>query len=431
MTDFGASTGSIAVTPGPVRGAFPWVIWTLGSLTYLVAIIGRSSLAGVGTDVAVRFDADSSTLALFATLQLAVYGGLQIPAGLLLDRFGARVVVTTGMLVMAAGSVWLAFAPDAASAIAARILTGAGDALVFPSVLRLLTLWFPVRRVPVLQQVTAQVGQLGQILSVAVLAAGVHGVSWPAAYCVLGAVFVVFAAVNGIVTRERTALRARRPSAEQVPGQAALLREAVREPGTRLGFWVHFVTPFAGTTFALLWGVPYLTEGEGMTRTEASVMISVFVLAGVVFAPFMGVLSGSYPQHRATVAVGSVLAQAVVLGAILLTPGPAPAWLLVVWMVALSSGGAASMIAFDVARRYNPVRRLSTATGVVNMGGFIAALIAVYLVGLVLDLQHADPAAYTRGELRAAFMSLYVLWAVGLTGIGVESWRLRRSAVRA
>jgi MFS family permease len=427
MTDFGASTGSIPVTPARVSGAFPWVIWVLGTLTYLVAIIGRSSLAGVGTDVAVRFDADSSTLALFATLQLAVYGAMQIPAGLLLDRFGSRVVVTAGMLVMAAGSVWLAFAPDAASAIGARILTGAGDAMVFPSVLRLLTLWFPVRRVPLLQQITAQVGQLGQILSVAVLAAGVHGISWPAAFCALGVVFVVFAVVNSLVTRERVA-RVPRAGSGPAPRQMTLLGEALREPGTRLGFWVHFVTPFAGTTFALLWGVPYLVHGEGMTSPQASLMISVFVVSGVVLAPFMGIVSGSYPHHRTTVAVGSVIAQAVVLAAILITPGPAPLWLLVVWMVALSSGGAASMIAFDVARRYNPVRRLSTATGIVNMGGFIAALIAVYLVGLVLDLQHADPAAYELSQLRWAFSSLSVLWAIGLTGIAVESWRVRRDA---
>lgn len=427
MTDFGASTGSIPVTPARVRGAMPWIIWVVGTLTYLLAIVGRSSLAGVGTDVAVRFDADSSTLALFATLQLAIYGGMQIPAGLLLDRFGSRVVLTAGMLVMAAGSFWLAFAPDAASAIVARVLTGAGDAMIFPSVLRLLTLWFPARRVPLLQQVTAQVGQLGQILSVAVFAAGVHGLSWATAFCVLGAAFVVFALLDALAVRERLALPAREGGARR-RNQLALLREAIAQPGTRLAFWVHFVTPFAGTSFALLWGVPYLTHGEGMSSADASVMVTVFVLAGAVFAPVIGTLSGSYPRRRALIAVVSVLAQAAVLAGILLMPGPAPLWLLVVWMVTLSSGGAASMIAFDVTRRFNPVARLSTATGIVNMGGFIAALVAVYLIGLVLDLQGADPASYTLGELRLAWTSVFALWAVGLAGIGLESWRVRRAA---
>ncbi|WP_159502029.1 nitrate/nitrite transporter [Microbacterium sp. 18062] len=425
MTDFAASTGTIRVVPpARVRGALPWIVWVLGTLTYLVAIVGRSSLAGLGTDVAVRFDAGSATLALFATLQLAVYGALQVPAGLLLDRFGARIVVTAGMLTMAGGSVWLAFAGDAPTAIAARVLTGAGDAMIFPSVLRLLALWFPARRVPLIQQVTAQTGQLGQVLSVVVLTALVHAASWEIAFVALAATFVVFALLDVALIRER---EPRRVPGRTRPRQGALLVAAVREPGTRLAFWMHFVTPFAGTAFALLWGIPFLTAGEGLDADAASLVVVVFVLSGAVFAPVMGLVSGARPARRPAIAIVSVLAQAAAFGGILLTPGPAPMWLLVVWVVTLSSGGAASMVAFDVARRDNPVARLSTATGVVNMGGFIAALVAVYLIGLALDLQHADPAAYTRGELRGAMATVYALWAVGLVGIGVESWRRRRA----
>jgi MFS family permease len=425
MTDFAASTGSVRLPPpARVRGAMPWIIWTLGTLTYLVAIVGRSSLAGLGTGVAVRFDAGSTTLALFATLQLAVYGAMQVPAGLLLDRFGARAVVTAGMLTMAGGSIWLAFAGDAPTAIAARVLTGAGDAMIFPSVLRLLTLWFPPRRVPLFQQITAQTGQLGQVVSVIALTALVDLASWEIAFGALAAIFVLFAILDLALVRERAA---RESSGPGRPRQSALVAAAVREPGTRLGFWIHFVTPFAGTAFALLWGIPFLTAGEGLSGDTAGILIVIFVLSGAVFAPVMGLVSGARPARRPLIAVVSVVAQAMAFGAILITPGPAPLWLLITWVVTLSSGGAASMVAFDVARRDNPLARLSTATGVVNMGGFIAALIAVYLIGLTLDLQHADPAAYTRGELRTAMSSVFVLWAVGLAGIVVEARRRRRA----
>lgn len=425
MTDFSASTGNISASvPTRVHGALPWVVWAVGSLTYFLAIVGRSSLAGLGTDVAVRFDAGSTILALFATLQLAVYAAMQVPAGLLLDRFGARVVVTCGMLIMAGGSVWLAFAVDAPTAIAARALTGAGDALIFPSVLRLMALWFPARRVPLLQQITAQIGHFGQVLSVAGLTVLVHATSWELAFCVLAATFVVLAILDVALVRERLP---RHGAGDVRPGQGRMLLAAVREPGTRLAFWVHFVTPFGSTTFALLWGIPFATAGEGLSLPEASLLVTVLVISGAVLAPVMGLLSGAHPAGRPLIAAVSVIAQAITLGLILLWPGPAPLWLFLVWMATLSSGLAASMIAFDVARRDNPVARLSTATGVVNMGGFIAALVAVYLIGLVLDLQGADPAAYTRGELRLAMCSLFALWIVGLAGVGVETWRRRRA----
>ena len=412
------------------RAALPWVIWVVGTLTYFAAIAGRSSIAGVATDVAVRFDVDSTTLALFATLQLAVYTAMQLPAGLLLDRFGARVVLTAGMVVMAGGSLWLAFATDVGTAIAARVLTGAGDAMIFPGVIRLLALWFPARRVPLLQQITAQTGQLGQIFSVIVVAAVARTVSWEAAFGMLAAGLVAFAIVDAVLVRERDVPGARvgggAASGSARPRQRALISGALREPGTRLGFWIHFTTQFGGSAFALLWGIPYLTQAEGMDPAAAGALFTVMVLAGAVFAPLVGLASGARPDRRAALALASVAAQAAATAAVLLWPGPAPTAMLVVWLVALSTGGAASMIAFDVTRRYNPIVRLSTATGVVNMGGWTAALIVVYLIGLVLDVQGADPAAYTRPELRWAMSTMFLLWIAGSVGILVEARRRRR-----
>ena len=121
-----------------------------------------------------RFDADASALSLFAVLQLAVYGAMQIPVGLLLDRFGARPIITTGMVLMAVGQLVMAFAPDVGIAIVARMLLGAGDAAVFPSVLRLIAMWFPDRQAPVLVQMTGIVGQPGQLLAILPLAALLH-----------------------------------------------------------------------------------------------------------------------------------------------------------------------------------------------------------------------------------------------------------------
>lgn len=423
MSDFGASTGSIRIhAPATVHGFRPWLFWCVGLLTYFFAIVGRSSLAGLGTDVAIRFDAGSATLALFATMQLAVYGGMQIPAGLLLDRFGARVVITIGMLLMAGGSVWIAFAGDVTSAILARALTGAGDAMIFPSVLRLLAVWFPVRRVPILQQITGQVGQLGQIASVLVLVFVAHAFTWEIAFAAFAATFIVMAILDIALVRE--------PPKTEHHNEAgrigALLKASIREPGTRLGFWVHFVTPFTGTAFALLWGIPFLTAGEGLSPAVAGILFSVFVLAGIVFAPVFGYLSGTFPRMQVKIVIVSVLAQVASLAAVVFWPGPAPVWLLVVWVVTLTSGGAASMIAFDIARSSNPITRLSTATGIVNMGGFVAALVAIFVIGAALDLQGANPAAYERVELRIAMSTVAGLWVIGLAGVGFESWRRRR-----
>ena len=158
----------------------------------MLAVVNRSSLSAVGVDTAERFGADAATLSMFAVVQLAVYGGMQIPIGLLLDRYGARPIMTIGMVLMAAGQLTLAFSPSVGVAIFARTLLGAGDAAVFPGVLRLIATWFPAQRGPLMSQLTGLVGQGGQLLAIAPLAALLHATSWEVAFGGIAGLCVLF-----------------------------------------------------------------------------------------------------------------------------------------------------------------------------------------------------------------------------------------------
>ena len=66
-----------------------WLVWSVGVTAYVVAVLQRTSLGVSGLDATRRFDASASALASFAVLQLLVYAALQVPVGLLLDRFGS------------------------------------------------------------------------------------------------------------------------------------------------------------------------------------------------------------------------------------------------------------------------------------------------------------------------------------------------------
>jgi len=117
-----------------------YAVWLVGLLAYGVAIFHRASLGVAGLEAQERFSAGASALSLFLVLQLAVYAALQVPVGVALDRFGSRRVVVAGALTMATGQLVLALATDVPTAVAARVLVGAGDAMTFISVLRLVPL---------------------------------------------------------------------------------------------------------------------------------------------------------------------------------------------------------------------------------------------------------------------------------------------------
>ncbi|RXZ48421.1 MFS transporter [Agromyces binzhouensis] len=413
------------------------MVWGVGVAAYILSVTNRSSLSAVGIDAAVRFDADASTLSMFAVIQLAVYGGMQIPVGLLLDRFGARPMITIGMALMAVGQLVLAFAPDVGWAIFARMLLGAGDAAVFPSVLRVIAVWFPERQAPVMVQLTGLIGQSGQILAVLPLAALLHATTWSIAFGSLAGLGALFTVLTFAVIRNRPPGRVEDVSVDTVTGaihvvrSSADLRTGFREswahPGTRLAFWSHFTTPFSGTAFVLLWGFPFLTVGEGLSTATASLLFTVYVVFGILVGPVIGALSSRHPTRRSRLLVLPVIGiQAVAWLTVIAWPGPAPLWLLFVLAFAMSTGGPGSMIGFDHARTFNPSHRLSTATGITNVGGFLAALLAILLIGIAMDAQGAGtPDTYTLEAFRIAFLTQVPLWLLGSLFIVIERRRTR------
>ena len=120
-----------------------WVIWAVALSVYLLAVFHRSSLGVAGLLAAERFDIDATQLAFFTVLQLVVYAGMQIPVGVLLDRFGSRALLLSGLALMTAGQLAFAFVGSFPAAVLARGVLGAGDAMVFVSVIRLVSVVVP------------------------------------------------------------------------------------------------------------------------------------------------------------------------------------------------------------------------------------------------------------------------------------------------
>jgi MFS family permease len=398
-------------------GARAWTVWGVALAAYVVAVLHRTSLGVAGLDATDRFGVGAGALASFAVLQLLVYAGLQVPVGVLLDRFGSLRLIVTGALLMAAGQTLLAFADGVNGAVIARVLVGAGDAMTFISVLRLVPQWFPSHRVPVVTQLTGLVGQLGQVLSAVPLAALLGGPGWTTAF--LGAAAAgVFVAIMAATALHDT------PQRRFNTGEAATARRlgtdlvtAWRHPGTRLGLWSHFTSQFPGTVFALVWGYPFLVAGEGLSRATASVLLTVFALSGMLAGPVIGLLVQRHPLRRSWLVLGVIGANALGWAAVIAWPGQAPMPVLILLVLALSLGGPGSMIGFEFARTFNPPNRLGTATGIVNVGGFVASLITIMLIGVLLDLRTGGSPAYDLTDFKWALSIQYVVGVVGIVGI--------------
>ncbi|MGW1275953.1 MFS transporter [Streptomyces tsukubensis] len=403
--------------PGGRRAA---LIWGIGVSVYCVAVVFRTSLGVAGLDAADRFGVGASALSTFSILQLLVYAGMQIPVGVLVDRLGTKRVLAIGAALFTLGQLGFALSPSYGTALAARVLLGCGDAMTFISVLRLGGRWFPARRGPLIGQIAALFGMVGNLVSTVVLARLLDERGWVFTFggsSVAGAVVLVL-----VLCFLKDHPEGHEPAPVRHRGAGSVRRQIAgswREPGTRLGMWVHFTTQFPAMVFMLLWGMPFLVEAEGLARETAGALLTLVVLVSMVVGLVYGQIIARHHAARLPLALGTVLATAVVWGAVLAYPGGrAPLWLLITLCAVLGACGPASMIGFDFARPANPPERQGTASGIVNVGGFTASMTTLLAIGLLLDS--------SGGDYRAAFSSVFVLEVLGV----VQILRLRGRTAR-
>jgi sugar phosphate permease len=399
-----------------------WIIFAVGSFAYVMAMLQRSSLGVAGVDATDRFQVSAAVLSSLAVIQLVVYAGLQVPVGVVLDRVGPRRLITTGAILMVIGQATLALAPHISLAIVGRILVGAGDAMTFISVMRLLGNWFSGRTLPIVLQLLATLGAFGQVLSAVPLSALLHTAGWtPAFLAASTASFVALLLVLAVVRNGAPPQTSSVDVATEPSTVIAQLRQSLARPGTRLGFWSHFVTQSSGTVFTLLWGFPFLSVGLGYGPATASVFLTLMVASAVVIGPVFGIVAARYPFRRSNVVLGVVIAMAVAWTIVLAWPGQPPVWTVVLLVVALGIGGPGSIIGLDFARTFNPRRSHGSATGIVNVGGFLASFIMMFLIGAILDMLDSaaggsgQPAQlYSLDSFRIAFLVQYLVVGTGV-----------------
>ncbi len=425
MTSFApaASLRLVAARPA-VRG------WVLAATVYFLAVFHRSSLGVAALLAEDRFGIGAAQLGTFVLLQIGVYAAMQIPTGVLVDRYGPRRLLVAAAALMALGQLLFALAPSFALALLARALLGCGDAMTFVSVLRYAAPRFSARRYPVLVALTGTVGTAGNVLATLPLAELLRVLGWTASFSIAGVLSLLAAVAVWMLLDDKAVAPVPVRSATQLRSGVAAVSRRVADawalPGTRLGFWAHFACMASGPAFGMLWGLPYLVQGAGFASSGAGLILMVSVLVCGVAGPAVGWFIARWPNLRIAGAFG--VCATTVLGWLLVVfvLGAHPPRLFVAVLFVITMIGApASMVAFALARDYNSARIIGTASGVVNVGGFVATAIVAVAFGAVLTMLGST----SPQTLRWALLVPVAVQAFGMLRVLVWARRLRTTLV--
>ena len=392
-----------------------WSVWGLGALLYLIGFYQRVAPAVMTDRLMNEFSIGAAALGNLSAFYFYSYVAMQIPTGIIVDRWGPRRLLTAGAGVAAIGTALFAWSPDLWWASAGRLLIGASVAVAFVSMLKLATRWFAPHQFALASGLALLFGVVGGVIAGVPLRMLVESFGWRP-------VMTVSAVLTGLLciaiwwrVRDdpvQSGYDSHAVSAHGSGQHGSILR-GVAEVLSYRNTWILLITPIgiagAVLTFAGLWGVPYLRQVHGLDTKMAAAITSSLLIAWAFGGPILGSLSERIGRRKpiyVATTVAALIGWAVIIFISL------PLWLLVVTLVFTGFVSGNLIIGFAFAKESVPARLMGTTSGVCNMGPLLGGMLLQPAVGLILDrywlgVSSAGARIYDAAAYQAGFSLMF------------------------
>jgi len=371
----------------PLRLA--WLMWGLGALFYLMGFFQRVAPAVMTAELMRDFGIGAAALGNLSALYFYTYVAMQVPTGILADRWGPRRLLSLGALVAGVGTALFALAPGITAAGAGRLLIGGSVAVAYVGVLKLSNNWFPPRWFATASGMALFCGIIGAVSAGTPLRLLVDRFGWRSVLMLSALVTFAIAGAIWVLVRDyphqkgyRDPSPARTAAADD-PGIAAGIAHVFRYTNT----WLLFLIPggIVGCvlTFSGLWGIPYLTTHYGLSPARAAALTSGLLVAWAGAGPLFGWLSDRMGRRKPLYIAGCGVSLAGWAVTLFCTHLPIPALTAVLLVTGFASG--CMILSFAFAKESVPAHLAGTVSGVINMGVMAGPMLLQPLVGWILD----------------------------------------------
>lgn len=385
--------------------------WATGALFFFYAWVLRVSPSVMVEELMRDFSVGATAVGSLSAVYFYGYAGMQIPVGLMIDRFGPRRLLAISALICGASCLLAAWSPTFAGVSVGRFLIGASAAFSLVGALAVAGQWFEPKRFAFLGGLAMTAGMAGGVLGQAPVRVLVEANGWRPTVAIMAVGGLVLAVMALAFVRDRT--RGSGGLADVLSG----LGRVLRNPQT----WVIALAGLGvnGTLlgFGGLWGVPFMSAAHGLEPTTAAFLTSLLIAGWGCGAPVFGWLSGHMGRRRAPLLIGYSICFPSFL--VLVYGPPLPVELVGALTFLTGFGGSAQIVCFATVREVNSPALAGTAIGVVN--AFVTGTGALYqpLIGSILDHvwsgRIVDGARiYAAADYRMGFLVLVCGLLIGL-----------------
>lgn len=354
--------------------------FAIGCAFFVYAFVHRVAPSVMTDDLMRDFAVGGSALGVLSAMYFYAYVALQIPVGVLIDRFGPRRLMSGALLVCACASLAMANSETLLAASISRVLIGGSVAFAFVGTLTLLTFWFDSHRFATYVGILQSAGMIGAMLGQAPLRIMVETVSWRGAVLMLAVFgFVLAALAYAVIPRRTIKNRNATVTEKSNTSVAAILRKRRNWLCALAGFGM--AAPMLG--FAALWAVPWLTTVRGFSQTQSAGMASMVFMGWLLGAPVCGWISDRIGRRLPVMLVGSLISLAAFVAILFIDN--ANAALLSVLFFLNGLGGCTMVVCFSVMREYNAKNNTAASLGMLNTLVVGSGAVMQPLIGWLLD----------------------------------------------
>ena len=391
-------------------------VYSAFAAAYLLSYLFRTANAVISPELSRDLALNPSALGLLTSAYFLAFAAMQLPVGMLLDRYGPRRVEPVLLGIASLGSFLFAYAETILGLAVARALIGLGVCACLMAPLKAIATWFPAEKQASLSGWIMVAGAVGVLAATAPLEFALRFTTWRIVFIALG--FCTLAAAVAIWWRV--------PDIPKPHGSVGLAAQwsGVRSVFRHPRFW--WIAPLAavgmGSFMAVqgLWAVPWLLEVEGETRAGAAqhlLAMSIVIIALYVAMGIMGTRLARRGVHARHLFVCGFTVNTLALSAIILrVPGS------YLWWSLYGLGASVNVLAFAVLNEGFGRELAGRTNTALNLLMFVSSFLTQWGIGVVVDATRVAFALDEAGGLRAVFALILVLLIASNTWF-VWGWR--------
>lgn len=398
-------------------GILRWFIWGLAAFFYFYEYLLRVSTSVMVPEMMQAFKVDAALVGVLSAFYFYSYAPMQIPVGMLMDRFGAKKLLSIASLVCAAGIILFGVSHAIWQACGGRLLMGLGSSIAFVAMVFVCTHWFEKPKRALLVGLANSIGMLGAICGQGPLSLTIKKFDWRITCIWLGVVGVILAIVIYFVIGKRKETS----TALERPTTGSHLLKGIKHLCKSVHSWNNAIITlfFYMTTTAIggLWGVPFIQRAHGVSKHAAGFATSMLFFGWLVGGPIMGFISDRLKNRKMVILVTLILTLLSLLGVIYGTNLPIVYIYLLMFATGFFSSG--ELLNFTLSTELNPKQYKGTAIAFTNFIVASGSAVIQPLVGYFLDKSWDGKTLngvniYSVKDFQNAFLILPILLAIAI-----------------